>query len=102
MHGVRDGDEGAFALVDLLLRALPGDDQVDPFIFRKVLRDHGGFIGTPRVVADVVDGWVGKIEPHGRVEDIPLAEVAVGDGVVRVANLDADFKIVARVRVDCG
>ena len=66
-----------------------------------VLEDDSGFVGSPRVIPNMVDGRVGEVEPHGCVENIPAGEVAVIDCMLCTWNLDADFKIIAGVRVNC-
>ncbi len=47
MHGVGKRQENAFALGDLLRRALARHDDVDPIVFGEVVGDHGCFVGAP-------------------------------------------------------
>ncbi len=101
MHRVGKGEKQASARGNLLRRALASHDDVDPIVFGEVMRDHRCFVGTPRVVADVVDGWVSEVEPHGRVEHIPAREVAVWDCIVPARNFDTYFVVVTCIRMDC-
>ena len=76
------GHKFASMLGALLGGPVGGDNKVNPVVFLMGLVYNSVFIGVPREVVDVVDAWIAEIEPHRRVEDVPLAEVAVGDGVV--------------------
>ena len=100
MHGVSDGHEDAFPASDLFGRALRGHDDVDPVFLVEVLGDESVFGVVEAGVTQVVDQWVLEIQPHGRVQDVPAGEVAVGDGVVDVGDFDADFEVVACVGID--
>ncbi len=77
-----DGYKTTFTRGDLLRGSLCSDNEVNPGVFSMGLVYYSVFLGVPGEVVDVVDGGIAEFEPHGRVEDIPSAEVAVGDGVV--------------------
>ena len=78
-----DCHKTTFTRGNLLGGSFCGDDKVNPGVFSMGLVYYSVFVGVPGEVVDVVDGGIAEFEPHGRVEDIPPAEVAVGDGVVR-------------------
>ena len=101
MHGVRDGDESAFPLCHLLWRALASYNQINPLVLSVILCDNPGFVASPSGIMYVVNGWVGEIKPHGCVKNVPTGEVAVGDWVFCTRTFNANFKIIARVRIDC-
>ena len=67
VHGVGYGEEAAFSFRVLFGGAVGGDDEVDPVFFAVVLGYDGVFGVVEGGVAEVVDGWVGEVEPHGRV-----------------------------------
>ena len=100
MHGMRDGDEDAFPNFLLVLGALGGHDDVDPFLFVEIFGHERIFGVVEGFVAQVVDKRVREIKPHGGVEDIPAREVTVRDGVFGGRDFDAYFEVVARVGVD--
>ena len=77
------GHKTASTLGELLGGSIGGDNKVNPGVFLMGLVYDSVFIGVPCEVVDVVDGWIAEFEPHRRVEDVPPAEVAVGNGVVR-------------------
>ena len=83
MYRMGDSHETPLTRGDLLGGSLCGDDEVNPGVFLMGLIYDSVFIGVPGEVVDVVDGGIAEFEPHGRIEDVPPAEVAVGDGVVR-------------------
>ena len=78
-----DGSKTTSTFGKLLGGSVGGDNKVNPGVFLMGLVYDSVFIGVPAEVMDVVNGGIAKFEPHGRVENVPPAEIAVGDGVMR-------------------
>ena len=78
-----DGDETTFTFGELLGGSVGGNNQVNPGVLFMGLIYDGVFIRVPGEVIDMVNGGIAEFEPHRSVENVPSAEIAVGDGVMR-------------------
>ena len=101
MHRVGQGKEDALALCVVLSGAVNAHDHVNPVLSGIVFGDKAVLGRIVIFVAQVIDEWIGQIEPHRGGRHVPAGEVAMRDGVVLVGPLEADLKVVACQLVDC-
>ena len=83
VYRVSDGDETTFTFGELLGGSVGGNNKVNPGVFFMGLIYDSVLIGMPGEVIDVVNGGIAEFEPHRSVENVPPAEIAVRDGVIR-------------------
>ena len=83
VYRMGDGHKTTFTLGQLLGGSVRSNYKVNPGVFFMGLIYNSVFIRVPGEVMDVVNGGIAEFEPHRRVENVPPAEIAVGDGVMR-------------------